>query len=441
VINEFILKQQIVQIVQISHRVEPIENVKAALLDALKNSKGTLSFDSLVLSAIESRKKIVIGIDDNTRKNEHTKILLAYLVEYIIASGVDEEKLILLIASGSHRAPTESEIATKILGKKLYKQHKDKIIIHRSDENCTKIDQKTKSGTPIWINSVALDAGLIISLVDSEYHYFAGISGNFKQIIPGIAGTETIRHNHVKMFDEKHGFNPECRLGNVENNPIMKEMKEITKIVMEKVPIFAIDAIVYRGKIVHLNAGDMFELQKLAIELIRPIREFIIDEPADVVVVEFGALGLNLYQSGKGFHAAANAVKEDGIIIGVGPCPDGVGNQPYEDIMCETVGKSFALGRECVLDEYCNVDKFLIGYQKIIDLFNILLKVGKGNLRMISEMDSELLKNVFRIERIANAETAQEVLRRFFTKLYQTNPNARILVLKDPDILVKVRVA
>ncbi|MHA2062457.1 MAG: lactate racemase domain-containing protein, partial [Candidatus Sifarchaeia archaeon] len=301
VINEFILKQQIVQIAQISHRLEPIENVKTALLDALKNSKGTLSFDSLVLSAIESRKKIVIGIDDNTRKNEHTKILLAYLVEYIIASAVDEEKLILLIASGSHRAPTESEIATKILGKKLYKQHKDKIIIHRSDENCTKIDQKTKSGTPIWINSVALDAGLIISLVDSEYHYFAGISGNFKQIIPGIAGTETIRHNHVKMFDEKHGFNPECRLGNVENNPIMKEMKEITKIVMEKVPIFAIDAIVYRGKIVHLNAGDMFELQKLAIELIRPIREFIIDEPADVVVVEFGALGLNLYQSGKGF--------------------------------------------------------------------------------------------------------------------------------------------
>lgn len=441
VINEFILKQQIVQIADISHKLEPIENVKSALLYALKNPKGTLPFDSMALSVKASRKNFVIGIDDNTRRNEHTKKLLAYLIEYIIALGVDEEKIILLIASGSHRAPTESEIATKILGKELYKQHKDNIILHRCDENCRKIDKKTKSGTPIWINSVALDAGLIISLVDSEYHYFAGVSGNFKQIIPGIAGSETIRHNHIKMFDKKHGFNPECRLGNVENNPIMEEMKEITKIVMEKVPIFTIDAIVYQGKIFHLNAGDMFELQKLAIELLRPIREFIIDEPSDVVVVNFGNLGINLYQSGKGFHAAANAVKEGGIIIGVGPCPDGVGNQPYEDIMGETIGESFALGRDCVMDEYCNVDKFLIGYQKIIDLFNILLKVGKGNLRIISEMDSEILKNVFRIERIANGENALDVLKKFFAKLYQINPNARILVLNDPDILVKVRVS
>ena len=78
--------------------------------------------------------------------------------------------------------------------------------------------------------------------------------------------------------------------------------------------------------------------------------------------VGFQQIGINLYQGGKGFHAAANAVKEDGIIIGVGPCPDGVGNQPYEDIMSETIGKSFALGRDCVMDDYCNVDKFLIGY-------------------------------------------------------------------------------
>jgi len=399
-----------------------------------------VSFHKLLSQVYEVGKRITVIVDDQTRSNVHTKILLPMLLRELASYEVKTDDVRILIATGTHRAPTEEEVERGILGPQVYAQWRNHVFIHESDEDCGFLGE-TAQNTPVYIDNRIIHSCLVIPLTDSEYHYFAGQAGTIKSLCPGVAGGETVRRNHPKMFDFDRGFKPDCRLGNTLNNPVIQEIKEIAEMVKNETPIFGIDSIVLNREIVYLNAGDIVALHDAACSPLRETSVVEVDKPADLVFVSPGELGLNLYQAGKGVHAGWNAVRKDGRgrIVILAPCRDGVGNKSFYQAMHECRDKSLRDGLRYVIDKYCTEEAFQIGNQKPVDLLRILITLGEGNLKIYSEMDPKELKEVFRMDAIPRlrGETPQETLRRTVQEYLKMNPTPIIYILQDAGILVK----
>jgi len=431
-IDHFIPEKANAQFLEIKGNFPEIKEIEKKLTEVLEKPIDSPPSKELIKKHYSKRTPVVILTDDNTRPNIHTRILLPILYQKILEYGVDAKDLRILIASGTHRPPTPEEIEKKILGTKIWNQYKDHIEIHNCDDGVTQIGTSSR-GTPIYLNNLALESCMIIPMTDSEYHYFAGVAGTVKSFFPGISGRKTISRNHPKAFCIETGFKAECRLGNTEGNPVIQDMIEMSKEVMKTKPVFGIDAILHEKKIVHLNAGDLISLHHLAKKLLEPLRIVEVDKPADLVIVTTGELGLNLYQAGKGVHAAWNAAKKGGIILLLARAEDGVGNQAYHDTMKAIKGMSLDDALTWVVGNKCSEETFKIGNQKPVDLLRIL---KDDRIDMITEMDPKELKETFRINAIEIKGSVQETLQNYVAKFLEEKPNGLIYVMADAGMYV-----
>ncbi|MFW9919271.1 MAG: lactate racemase domain-containing protein, partial [Candidatus Thorarchaeota archaeon] len=346
-------------------------------------------------------------------------------------------------ASGSHKPPTADAIENRILGSELFSVWEDNVLIHDCDSG-NRLLGKTTRGSPIYIDERVMESSMVLPLSDSEYHYFAGQAGTVKLFCPGVAGRETIRINHPRMFDLEKGFDDGCRLGNCHGNPVIEDMIEIASKVGEQLPMFCIDTIVHHGKIVYLQAGDLIECHKAAAEPLRTLRVVDVKEPGDIVFVSVGELGLNLYQAGKGIHAAWNAIRHDrkGWIVLLAPCQDGIGSDAYANAMKAAKDLEVRDALRFVIETYGSEQTFKIGNQKPPDLFRILLDVAEGNVKVVTELDSDELRDIYRMEACNpnTAEDSQRVLRDLVSRFTEETgiEKPRIYVLDDPGLLINV---
>ena len=446
VIDQFIPEaMNDVTVLQIEKYTPDFSSFEAKLEEVLMKPLGSKPFDELVKEIYTKGKTVMFIVDDNTRPNIHTRILLPILTERLLGLGVQKEDIKFIIASGSHKKPTPDQIENRILGSNLYSQWKDHVLIHDCDAGNKNLG-KTKRGAPILIDEQVLEASLLIPLSDSEYHYFAGQAGTVKLFCPGVAGRETIRVNHPRMFDLELGFDPDCRLGNCDGNPVIEEMIEIATSVKEKLPMFCVDTIVHHGEIVYVQAGDLIECHKAAAKPLRKLRVVEVEDPGDIVFVSVGELGLNLYQAGKGVHAAWNAVRHDmkGWIVLLAPCQEGIGSAGYEEAMHAVKDMEVKDALRYVIENYGSEQTFKIGNQKPPDLFRILLDVTEHNIKVVTELDPKELHDVYRMDAInpESAEDAQRVLRELTERFVKENPeipNPKVYVLDDPGLLIEVK--
>lgn len=415
-----------------------IKDLPGDLASTLENPLKSPSLVELVKRHYPgSGKKVLLIADDNTRPNHHTRILYPYLLEYLLKKcGIKKEDLGILIASGTHRPPTEGEIRKYILGDKIFRDYREQILIHNDQENLADLGTSSRN-TPITINQDALDACLLIPVTDSEYHYFAGVAGTVKQLFPGIAGRITTNTNHIRMFDMDIGFTPACRMGNTENNPVISDMKEMAQIVQEQTPVFCIDAIMDHGEITRINAGNITALHELAAELLYQRRVIHVDSPADLVIVSAGVLGINLYQAGKAVHAAWNAArKPGGTILLLAPCQDGPGTVGYQESMESVQDMDLDRAMRWIINNKCSLETFRIGNQKPVDTLRILKSLGENQIKILSDMDPEELKAVYRIEAIPDKGSPQESLRDFIDQYLDAKPDALVYLLEDSGLYV-----
>ncbi len=384
-----------------------------------------------------SGKPVFLLTDDNTRPNIHTKILHPLILEYLTGvCGVAKKDLRILVASGTHRPPTEEEIQDKILGETLYEEFQEQVLIHNDQDNLAELGT-SRRGTPITINQDAFHACLIIPVTDSEYHYFAGVAGTVKQLFPGIAGRKTTNTNHPQMFDKRTGFKPVCRLGNTAGNPVISDMKEMALAVQDHVPVFCIDAILDHGEITYLNAGDILSLHDQAAEKLAARRVIDTDQPGDLVLVTVKDLGLNLYQAGKGIHAAWNAAKKPGgTLLLLAPCQDGVGSPGYQETMEAVQGMDLDQALSWVIDNKCSSKTFRIGNQKPVDTLRILKSLGEGHIKILSGMDGKELRELYRLDPLPINGSPQESLRSYLEEYTAANPDALIYILNDAGLYV-----
>ena len=442
-INNFISRDvKDVTVLEIEKYIPEFTDIKKRLNQVLDSPLGTKPFDDLVKEVYFKDKRILFMVDDKTRPNIHTKILLPLLTERLLKNGVRIEDIGIIISSGSHAPASSKEVEKRILGSALYKNWKDKILTHDCDKGNEHLGESSL-GTPILMDKQVLDSCLVIPLSDSEYHYFAGQAGTVKLVCPGVAGRETIRANHPLMFDLEKGFVDGCRLGNCDGNPVIEDMIEITSKMMERISIFCVDTIVHHKEIVYLQAGDIIECHKTASAPLRKLRIIEVDEPGDIVFVSVGELGVNLYQAGKGIHTAWNAIRHDrqGWIVLLAQCEEGIGNNAYAEAMQSVKDLEVKDALQFVIEKYCSEKTFKIGNQKPPDLFRILLDVAEGNIKVISNLDPNELRDIYRMEgfRPSNPADVQQILRKLIESFLKDHPNPRVYVINDSGLLIKVK--
>ncbi|MHA2424626.1 MAG: lactate racemase domain-containing protein [Candidatus Thorarchaeota archaeon] len=433
-----------VTVLKVGEFTPDFTDFESKLNDVLANPIGSKPFDVLVKEVYKPGKPVMIIVDDNTRPNIHTRALIPHVTTRLLNLGVPKDDIKIIIASGSHKPPTQEQIEARILGSALYADWKDNVLIHDCDSGNIHLGE-TSRGSPIFIDERVMQACMVLPLSDSEYHYFAGQAGTVKLFCPGVAGRETIRVNHPRMFDLEKGFNEGCRLGNCNGNPVIEDMIEIATTVKQKLPMFCIDTIVHHGEIVYLQAGDLIECHKAAAEPLRELRVVDVDKPGDIVFVSVGELGLNLYQAGKGVHAAWNALRHDkkGWIVLLAPCQDGIGSAAYEEAMHAAKDYEVRDALRFVIETYGSEETFKIGNQKPPDLFRILLDVAEGNIKVVTGLDPEELRSIYRMEACNpnSPEDSQRVLRDLVDRFTQESgfDKPKVYVLDDPGLLINVK--
>ncbi|RCW41691.1 MULTISPECIES: nickel-dependent lactate racemase [unclassified Halanaerobium] len=303
--------------------------MKDIVKSALSNPDGSKKLSEIV----NKDDKVTIVISDITRSWQKIDKFLPYIIDEITAGGVELEDITILAATGSHRSHTNEEI-DRLLGKNT--AGKIKFVDHNCyDKDNLKFLGKTSFGTPVYINKAAVDADKLILTGGIVFHDMAGWAGGRKSILPGIAGYETIMSNHSLTLNSRKvgGIKDDVRSGNFDNNPVHLDMMEAAEMIP---PDFIFNVIPDgKGGIAAAVAGDYKKAHKKGCKLISDMFGIKINKKADLVIASCGGFpkDINLYQASKALVNAAAAVKNNGCVILMAECREGIGHPEVEEIM------------------------------------------------------------------------------------------------------------
>ena len=342
--------------------------VDADVVHALANPIGSPRLRDIV----KPGEKIAIITSDITRPMPTYKVMPALLDE-LAAAGVDFKDVTLVFALGSHRKQSPEE-QKRLAGDVAY----GKINVVDSDpEDCVHMGV-TANGTPVDITRVVAEADRRIALGNIEFHYFAGYSGGYKAVMPGVSTPAAIQSNHKLMI------RPESCAGRLEGNPVREDIEEAGCICGLD---FILNVVLDEHKnIVKVVCGDPVKAHRVGTAFLDKLYTKEIDCGADIVIVSQGGApkDLNLYQTQKALDNSKHAVKDGGIIILIGSCAEGYGEHTFEDWMLNSESP----------DDLVNKIRrnFVLGGHKAAAIGMVL---QRADIYLVSDMDPALVQRSF----------------------------------------------
>ena len=297
-----------------------VPDAKAEIERALKEPAGSKRLAEIV----KPENKVVLVVDDATRPVPSNVMILPILDELTRAC-VKDENVTIIFACGTHRAVTKEE-AVRLLGETVFSRLRT--VSHDCKaEDLVYVGTTHKNGTKVYLNRVFAEADIRILTGDVCLHYYAGYGGGRKSVLPGVAGEETIKHNHAMLMDAN------AKTGTLAGNPVNEDMIEAAK--MAKVDFILNVVTNSKGEIVKAFAGDLEQAFSEAVKVADEMYRVTVDRKADIVVVSPGGSpsDVNLFQAYKAIDSALEVVKRGGVIVLVAECSEGHGNQVFYDWM------------------------------------------------------------------------------------------------------------
>jgi len=354
---------------------------------------------------LRDKKNILMIVNDATRPTPTARIL------EIIHPILKGKNYRLLIATGSHRAPTEKEYDF-IFGK-LYAEIKDKVFVHDAKESECVSFGKTRHGTDILLNRMVKEADAIIPIGSIEPHYFAGYTGGRKSFLPGVAAYDSITANH------KLAISRDAQALRLKGNPVAEEFDDAEKLLLN-LNIFAIMTVLDSNhKTYAASSGGLRESFEALIQKADEVFVVPIEQQADIVVtVAASPTDIDLYQSQKALDNGKYALKENGIIILVSACRSGIGSQAFLDL----------LGSEksckAVIDK---LDKeYKLGYHKAGKIAEIGLK---AQMWAVTPLDQNLISKAHMRPFTKVSDAIREALK-------EKGPDAKITFIMDGGLTI-----
>ncbi|NLJ41027.1 MAG: nickel-dependent lactate racemase [Clostridiales bacterium] len=302
------------------HEFKAPKSEEEIIFDALENPIGTPRLSELA----KGKKKILLVTSDHTRAVP-SKITLPILLTEIRRGNPDAD-ITILIATGLHRPTTEEE-QRQMFGDFIVDNEKIAVNDAFKKEDFVHVCV-LPSGADFYVNRLAAECDLLIAEGFIEPHFFAGFSGGRKSILPGICSEETVNENH----SYKAISSPYAVGGVLENNPIHGDMVYgARKMNLQFILNVALDG---DKKIIAAFSGDMEEAHQVGCKFIQDLSQCPATE-GDIVITSNGGYPLdqNLYQSPKAISTAEACAGDDGVIIMVASCIDGMGGTHFERLI------------------------------------------------------------------------------------------------------------
>jgi nickel-dependent lactate racemase len=362
---------------------------------ALQNPIGSKPLGEIV----KPGEKIVIITSDVTRPMP-TYLVMPALLDTLYAAGINAKDITLVFGLGIHREQTDAE-RKKLAGERAFNEIR---CMDSTPHDCVSFG-KTAAGTPVDITRVVAEADRCICLGNIEYHYFAGYSGGGKAIMPGVSTGEAIQMNHRMMVQH------EAAAGRIEGNPVRADIEEAAAMVGID---FIINVVLDEKKhIIKAVAGDAILAHREGCQFLDQLYRKEIPRRADIVLVSQGGApkDLNLYQTQKALDNAKHAVKKGGIIILIGSCKEGLGEDEFERWMTQSPSPHAMVERI--------KQDFRLGGHKAAAIAMVL---ENADIYMVSDMEPEFVKSIFLIP----FDSAQNALDAAFAKL---GKDATVLVM------------
>ena len=206
--------------------MEEITDLRKAFLRAVEQD----AIGGVTLKdAVGPEDEVTIVVSDITRSWMHQDRVMPLLVEYLHDRiGVPYEKTVILIALGTHRKSTPEEMV-KICSKEVC--DKVRVVDHDCDADDLVYVGTTPLGTKVMMNPLVVGRKVIV-MGGTVHHMMAGFGGGRKNLLPGVAGRETIRQNHERALDPEKAMS-DVRVGccKLTGNPIHEDMVEAAHLV------------------------------------------------------------------------------------------------------------------------------------------------------------------------------------------------------------------
>ena len=263
-------------------------------------------------------ERVVVVITDQTRPTP-TREIFPLLWEKMRAT-VGNEDITLLVATGTHRAPTEEELE-KMLGDL---RNEFRVLIHDCDRDAVEVGTSSL-GTPITVNRELVEADRIVTIGHIGMHYYAGYSGGRKNVVPGVAGRATIEANHARLTD------PRSTACVYAGNPINEEMVEAARMIGLD---FIVDVVLSSdGEVAKVVVGEQEAAHAVGRAFWDEHFQVPFCEPYDVVIASAGGhpKDINLYQAYKGQYNAMKSIRDGGVLFLIAACPNGIGHPIFTE--------------------------------------------------------------------------------------------------------------
>lgn len=369
---------------------KPAESVESLLKKALDAPIGTDRLENMATKD----DQITIIVNDHTRPGPD-RLIVAEVVRRLETAGVPDSHIKFVVATGSHRAPTDEEL-DHILGAEIHRRM-DVHIHDCKDKSHLTYMGKTISGLPLWVNTTVADASFIVTVGLIAPHAAAGFSGGRKSIVPGVAGLETLKIHHSLPI---RPFEPS--MGKLEGNRFHEAALEAARKVNVR---FIVNAVQdpHKNNIAFV-AGDLEQAHAAGVEICRRANTVEFDELADLVIVSPGGAprDCNLYQAEKALAVAEVLVKpKRGAMILCASAPEGVGEGLFQKWMQE------ARRPEDVIERF-RAEGFNVGNNKA---FMYARALTKGRVIIVSDhVGREMLQSMM-LEWAPDLESAVAMVR------------------------------
>jgi nickel-dependent lactate racemase len=223
-----------------------------------------------------------------------------------------------LFALGIHRDMTDAEARAKLgaagdLGLRW--------LNHRPRDPGAQVDLGvTRRGTPVRLNRHLHEADLVICVGLIEPHLLLGFGGGLKMILPGLAHETTIQRNHLQgVTPDRYNY-----VGEVES-PMRLDLEEAAGKLGRR--IFVVNAVLGEGlEVSRFLCGDPLAAHREGAALVAEACGRPVASPVDVAIVASDPMNADLRQGMKCIGNVERSVRDDGLIVGLLECRNGIGD-------------------------------------------------------------------------------------------------------------------
>ena len=293
-----------------------------AIRNALENPVDAAPLSELA----KNRKSACILICDITRPVPN-KLFLRPMIETMLAAGIAQSEISVLVATGLHRPNLDEELEELVGDPWVLENVRVENHYARNEDDLIDLGVTPTRGVPVKLNKRLVEADLRIATGLVEPHFMAGWSGGRKVVAPGVAGHETIRTFHSARFME----DPLAVQCNLAGNPLHEEQLEIVRMLGET---YALNTVLDEDRdLVHVTFGEIIASHLAAVSYISEATRVDVGRKYSTVVTSSAGYPLDktYYQTVKGMVTPMDILKPGGTLIIASECSEGFGSEEFRD--------------------------------------------------------------------------------------------------------------